>query len=278
MREFGLYPGDSVDAGRWKDGVLPINDYSISLFRGNRPYGSGTLVTVGGIYGILTAHHVSRPLLCASEDDTIQIVLAGHAHRFDVPLAACSELVIGEHYEGHESLGPDLAFIRLLDPSQVATVRSKKSFYPLDRDGAQRVIDLPYPQMPWWIWGAPAEQHFVQAHRETAEQIMHVMHFCGRAMFAGESTRDRFDYVSLKIDAGHDVFPTNYQGVSGGGAWLIPVTIDPDAGMSTLGFEPPILAGVAFYQSELEHQSRTLSAHGPRSVHAVVCEAVRQGT
>jgi len=277
MREFGLYAGDTVEPERWKQGVLPINDYSISLFRNNKPFGSGTLVAVGGIWGILTAHHVSQFLQRGSEDDTIQIVLAGHPHRFDVPLAACSALVVGAHDETHSSDGPDLALVRLLDPSQIGTLRSKKSFYPLDDGALQKVLDLPYQQMPWWIWGAPAEQQIVQAHRETGEPIMHVMHFCGRAMFAGECNRETFDYVSLKIDAGHDVFPANYEGVSGGGAWLIPVTIDPDIGLATLEFEPPILAGVAFYQSDLDHESRLLSAHGPRSVHAV-CEAVRQGT
>jgi hypothetical protein len=32
--------------------------------------------------------------------------------------------------------------------------------------------------------------------------------------------RDGFDYVKIKIASGTDNFPTNYGGVSGGGAWI----------------------------------------------------------
>jgi hypothetical protein len=81
--------------------------------------------------------------------------------------------------------------------------------------------------------------------------------------------REGFDYLRLEVDAGSFGHPVNYQGVSGGGIWLLTLTIDPDVGEGSLRFES-IFCGVAFHQSEVKDNKRIITAHGPASVHEIL--------
>jgi hypothetical protein len=95
-------------------------------------------------------------------------------------------------------------------------------------------------------------------------------HFIGESTLKSLRKRDGFDYVKLELIAGEYTFPTDYRGFSGGGIWLVPFTIDPDRGTSTVGHMGPFLVGVAFHQSDLNGAQRVITGHGPFSVHRCV--------
>jgi hypothetical protein len=272
MDEFGLYPGNTIPNEKWRDATTPINDYTVSLFRGDKPQGSGVLISADNVYGILTAHHVSKNALKGNATDELTIVVANHLHRFNVSLAACLEVVIGKYEECHESHGPDLAFIQITDLNKLGTLKSKKSFYKLDRNKIEIIKQRPYQKLFWWICGAPAEK--LRIHKQPNEFVGRSVIFCGETTFMNESFVAPHDYVHLKIDAGVANFPTNYGGMSGSGAWLVFPTINPDIGLSSISFESPILAGIVFYQTAPQNSSRLIHLHGPKSIYEIALKSI----
>src|SRR5439155_25234646 len=88
------------------------------------------------------------------------INIAAHPHGFFVPVERLQHVVIGSCAAGeNEELGPDLSLIRFLDPDSIATIKSKKSFYRLDKPERDRFwSELPIAHMPWYLVGAPAER------------------------------------------------------------------------------------------------------------------------
>ena len=80
----------------------------------------------------------------------------------------------------------------------------------------------------------------------------------------------------MPIIAGQHGFPEKYGGVSGGGAWVIPLTMDPDKGESTLRYEP-LYCGAVFYEffPDAAGQSK-LIAHGPESIYKRLPEKLNE--
>src|SRR5687768_10148144 len=157
MVEFGNLSKAKVPRSLLDRATGEIGDYTVSLVVGKTLVGSGTLLELCGSCGILTAHHVSRLLLDTQRKD-FAVVIARHLHLFIIPTQCTDHLVVGEWRAGREEqLGPDLAFIKILDPNAVATIRSKKSFFKLAKEKLSHFHELPYKQMQWFVAGAPAE-------------------------------------------------------------------------------------------------------------------------
>ncbi|MGA2177471.1 MAG: hypothetical protein ABSH38_21060 [Verrucomicrobiota bacterium] len=261
-----------------------IKYYCVSLFRNDVPHGSGTLISLGNVCGILTAHHVSDLALKVKgvDGDALILVFAEHFHRFEIPLHTdpfkrlYEEVVVGAFHESHASQGPDLAFIHLFDPDKLSILKSKKLFYPLDHAKLNTVRELPYQQMPWWISGAPEKRTTIQRRSQGGEFRARVQHFCGQATFLDEASSNSFDYLHLKIKTGEGKFPADCKGMSGGGVWLMPPNGDQNGGLASLKFKAPILTGVAFYQSEDQNQSRIITCHGPASIYEALLHAVQK--
>lgn len=90
--------------------------------------GSGTLVAVDDIHGILTARHVIEHV---EKHKHVGLVLAGSTkqlHNILLNMDHCQRVVFGP--EGQPSDRPDLAFLAL-PPDTVGTLKAKKSFYNL---------------------------------------------------------------------------------------------------------------------------------------------------
>ncbi|HZM01623.1 MAG TPA: hypothetical protein VFC44_01250 [Candidatus Saccharimonadales bacterium] len=280
------YSGSAIIREKMAKACREINDYSVSLFRNNVPHGSGTLVSLGNVCGILTAHHVSDLALKVKggDADALTLVFAEHVHRFEIPLHGdpfkrlYEEVVVGAFHQSHESQGPDLAFIHLFDPDKLSVLKSKKLFYPLEHAKLNTMRDLRYQQMPWWIWGAPAERISTEHPSQGGEFLARVQHFCGQVTFLDEMCSNSFDYVRLKINTGQDRFPADCKGMSGGGVWLTPPNGNRDGGLALLEFKAPILTGVAFYQSEDQNQSRIITCHGPASIYEALLQAIQRHT
>jgi hypothetical protein len=107
-----------------------------------------------------------------------------------------------------------------------------------------------------------------------SSHVLEVVHLAVRVKYSASHSVLGHDYVTLIAQTGVDL-PNNYGGVSGGGVWITPFSMDPDKGPSTLKSESPILAGVAFYQSEDTGGRRAITAHGTDSVYYRLPETIR---
>ena len=276
MHEFGFHPEIEIPATLMIAATLEMSHFMVSLILNQRLIGSGTLVCVDDIHAILSAHHVAE-LLDEPDVTHLGINIAAYPHGFFVAVEQLQHVVIGSCAAGaSEELGPDLSLIRLLSPDSIATIKSKKSFYRLDNPRRDRFwLELPIAHMPWYLVGAPAERSSNQGEFGTPGHILTAVHFHAEATFKSRVSREGFDFVTLQLIAGEHSYPADYRGVSGGGVWVLPLTMDPDKGASTLSYDPPTLAGVAFYQTELSSGERQIICHGPESVAVRARDALR---
>ncbi|HOA62268.1 MAG: hypothetical protein KA191_14150 [Verrucomicrobia bacterium] len=271
--EVDLVGRGTLDEGNILEAAKAANDYSVSLINGNDPKGSATLARIKGIHGLLTADHVWQALRRGDDEEHFCMVFGQHLHRFEYRFEECTPTIVGAYSRNHEEEGPDLAFIRLDNMVRVGNLKSRKSFYSLERENLQIFDQIPYARCPWLVWGAPAEQSS-RSKTEAGELVVRLGHFTGVSHFKKCVKRGKFDYVEAEIPAGSHNFPNDYGGVSGGGVW-IPYRLSEDSEGKIL--KPMIsilLAGVAYYQSDLVSGHRTLFLHGPRSIYEHVIECV----
>jgi hypothetical protein len=95
--------------------------------------GSGTLVIVGSLHGVLTAAHVVEEL---PKHGSVGIILSAespaHYQKLAVNMGRAESPVV---IKGKEfgPLGPDLAFLRLPDDEALGWLKAQNSFYNLDK-------------------------------------------------------------------------------------------------------------------------------------------------
>lgn len=181
----------------------------------------------------------------------------------------------GEYSEN----GPDLAFLRILDPAALSTIKAKKSFAPLETplpDGHEAAFVRNLHPSPWVIAGAPVALESHSGELGTSDHVLQASHFTGDADFLAISVTDGFDLLRLQVNCGQHGFPPDYEGLSGGGLWFSPFSFDPGVGLKSLECVPPRLAGVMFYQFNEENGCRELVAHGPRSIYRCGLEKLRR--
>jgi len=275
MIEYGLWPETEVPAYIKEAGTREMSNYTVSFVLRQRLIGSGTLVRVGNNHGILTAAHVAR--IVEDADQAIGVNIANHPHGFFIPRQCFEHVVVGATGTLDTADGPDLSILRILDVNDLATIKSKKSFYPLDRSSLSEFWNtLPINEMLWHLVGAPDERSRSEGVFGTQDHILAVKHFLGEATYKNREIRGEFDFVTLRLLAGQYLFPSDYGGVSGGGVWWLPLVMDPDVGVSTMHYEAPILAGVPFYQREIKDGEREIVCHGPESIYVRAAAKLRE--
>ncbi len=167
-------------------------------------------------------------------------------------------------------LGPDLAFVRIPDPSPfLSGLKQKKSFWDLSRKGvAERPVVLT-EKTPIALYGAVAEKTRITGDTITLEAFL----------FYGASPRTfeqgGYDYVDMRSKRSlQPEIPESFGGVSGGGLWHFDVARYPNGEFEAARFH---LSGVAFYQlSESEPDIVTIRHHGPRSIYEVFLPTIRR--
>ena len=100
--------------------------------------------------------------------------------------------------------------------------------------------------------------------------------FIGEANFHSRTISNGFDFLKLNLPCGEANFPKNCEGMSGGGMWLVPLSIDPSGDPKTIRHEAPLLAGVSFYQSEITNGQRIITGHGYDSIYSRVRQTLKE--
>ena len=136
-----------------------LHKYTISLILDGKFYGTGTLVEIDGVKGILTAEHVVHNPEGNRFDNS-----SGNKQMLDIPVTLYSETfpenlpepetarfpVRGlrwyPEYEKNKSFGdwgPDLAFLRLDEGlPQVGSLKAKRSFWNLNKNVSNGPVSI----------------------------------------------------------------------------------------------------------------------------------------
>ena len=229
--------------------------------------GSGTLVKVGDVHAILTAHHVVEVL---PKTGRLGLILTPQLQRYTVDTQGLDYRRIARGTNNAE--GPDLGAV-ILTPSIVTSISAKKRFYDLTaRQGEMLSGPIDIERGVWFVQGFPNEKTVVEPGRGGYSQIKGFCNFGG----AGRpnerpSVREGHDYIRFPISGASPQMPGSYKGMSGGGLWQVPVTGDST---SNIRSKVPLLVGVVFYQNIESEGPCDLLCHGPESVYRVAYNAI----
>jgi hypothetical protein len=247
-----------------------IKHYTVTFVLEDNRAGSGTLVNTCGYDGILTAHHVAKPVL---EGEEFALCEAEYKHSLYLRSDRCEHVPVGHiRNNPHPENGPDLSFIIIRDSKVLATLRSIKSFFYLETKDLE-YFQSPLERMHWAISGSPDEAKKVIGAFADGP-VMSFQNFVGAATFQSRVIRGEFDFINLKMASGIENFPKDCEGMSGGGIWLLPLSIENED-PKTIRHEAPILAGVSFYQSVIEKGARIITGHGYESIYSRLREALK---
>jgi hypothetical protein len=237
-----------------------------------RSLGSGTLVSLGTLNGILTAAHVLENLQTVEEIGFAEFTIRpAQPQGLRFPTKAIDSVKIGgQPYSG---FGPDLAFIRLPDHI-VATLKVNSSFLNLVQQarmsssslqaGAER-HDVVVGGIEEWGTVEPDESAGLDMGIVTG--LMNE----GRAIeIAAYDGYDRIEFIP-QPEPGFPL-PRTYGGTSGGGLWQLYGQSMDDG---TRHLVQSHLSGVAFFQSDIIDGSRTIICHGPKSIYGKLLDKIR---
>jgi len=237
--------------------------------------GSGTLVEVNGLKGVLTAAHVADGI----EHHKTDVGLILTKYRARVP----HQVLFKPKYCRHVSIpdlkasgklqwsmmGPDIAFI-VLPPEATASAVGAKSFYNLSKRNTEMLEPRDTsPEEALVISGFAAEWTKEEVAQEPFKRVVV---FNGRAIGPLDITHrwsdNGFDYFHFEARRGEGYDgPADFSGYSGSGVWQI-VTAESEKGFEV---KERLLVGVAFRQSDLisrnGRESREISCHGSKSIY-----------
>ncbi|MBN1803652.1 MAG: hypothetical protein JW837_00235 [Sedimentisphaerales bacterium] len=244
-----------------------IHGYTIALVRvqsdqsKENVFGSGTLVSLHGEYGILTAAHVTEEMSNMYE---VQFCITKNRHRFVVKKEHLSVLKVG--WPGEITLdGPDLSFV-LMPMYMVGTIKAYKSFYPLDHILHYNMTECDFMNTsPYFISGYIGKQTISKTQNGGLTGSHGLQPFIGISeSIENYSVRGNYDYCSIPIEyVSNNGNPEDFKGFSGGGLWKGKFYRDVK---NELRVDDFILQGVAYYQSQMKCKNRKIICHSHKSI------------
>lgn len=237
------------------------------------PAGSGALVTVGSIHGILTAAHVLVELPEKGRVGLVRFPMRQPiALRQTIDMDYAEKLVI--RADSWTDNGPDLGFLKL-SPEDVGTIKARNLFFDL---GMKRdsILSGKLPDPPFFdgISGMIAEWTAdLTPEREYARvKSFGAMYGIGRVVKEHEASG--FDLLDFEVTYGPGVdSPSSFGGMSGGALWRVYCSDNNNSHPIVLD---KVIVGVAFYQSEVVQQKRIITCHGPQSIYGRLIDAIRE--
>jgi len=231
--------------------------------------GSGTLIEIDGLFGILTAHHVTRDIRKISE---IGLVISSDITDYTIKTKYLGVIDIGESRK--RSAGPDLSLITLPN-SEIGILKAKKSFFNISQKREDVLTNpLELDVGVWVLFGFVEEKTVTE---EPKYGYTHVKGFYGLFGFTGITKyyeQEGYDFWEVGVDYKfNSTLPNTFGGTSGGGLWQVHV-----AGSKKDGFQiqKRILMGVAFYETEIKNNIRYIRCNGPRSIYEISRKILKQ--
>ncbi len=264
-----------------KDATSQIYDFSIAFELEGEPAGSGTLIQYRDLFGVLTAHHVphnpfsrSRRFDFSSSHQKLGLVLHGQSHFFEIPMNTMGVLDIGIPKSAEE--GPDLAVI-VLPNSEIGRISSHKSFFNLSIADQNR-LDSALSDLGFFMITGYPQELMKEVPRD--RHFREIVQYTGIASVPENPKRFEkygFDYLDIVASISNDGnHPHSYRGLSGGGIWRIDLTRRKSEDNSKLRINEIILAGIAFYETPISGNERTLRCHGGKSIYRVAASRIEK--
>lgn len=259
-----------------------MESYSMAFVYDTGLQGSGTLAKLDDRYGILTCQHVAKALMDSrTEKFFIPVETVEHSFWIEKKWIKVIEVPgYKTHEVAHGGRGSDLAFVELLHPANVRSLKVRKSFYDLNRIAQEGLTLGPSPEgkLPGVLIGGwpdelSGERESVRGNGPVLEAIMMTAPAFVRQYFEKEG----FDYALIDIASGPggELPPEDFGGVSGGGVWIPVVVTDVPGGTPMTEEARGELVGVVWYQSDHMGDRRQLVVHGPRSITGAMRDAIR---
>jgi hypothetical protein len=236
---------------------------------GVEPLGSGTLVRIGNVAGIITAAHVWSIIV------TKKLARVGFYHyaarRREIQSAVeevpfLSEIAVGRNSD--DALGPDIAFVKL--PSMTAaTLGSLGTFLNIDKHRETvAALDAKDIYRVDAVAGLVAEwDKTVTTHGKGKAVRVEGFTNIGNAnkIDDGRDGFDRFEFTP-QTEPGFKL-PKSYGGTSGGGLFRTYLDRDRIARVA--------LMGVAFWETTVDGKADKIICHGPESIYEKLVPMVR---
>jgi hypothetical protein len=231
--------------------------------------GSGTLVSVGKVRGILTAAHVLSNL---PEQGEVGIVeyrgQTIHYRKRTIEMANTTKIVLRGDAFGPD--GPDLGFLRLA-PDTVGWFDAIGSFYNLLKHRADASGAAPSTDYTDAVVGMIDERTKDLAAERPRERRKGFEALFSNGTVSGERTAGGYDlFYFAPTDYPDFTLPGNYGGTSGGAVWRIYLKLD--------GEKPDIagvrLWGVPFYQTKKDEGGHVLTCHGTAGIYGSLLDAI----
>jgi hypothetical protein len=147
--------------------------------------GSGTLVVIGGVCGILTADHVLENLPPTGRVGlTFGRYPQGPVHRFTIAMDVASRFIIAKA-SGNES-GPDLGFLAL-PPDAVSALKARASFYEVVSRRTRMLSSPPAIESGGWIILGVVDEWSIFGSGESGfKGVKHFTTVCGGSAVSHE--------------------------------------------------------------------------------------------
>jgi hypothetical protein len=229
--------------------------------------GSGTLVTISGRHGILTAAHVLDALPSAGELGLVQFQKTPERYqRLTVQM---------EHTDSVKFSGgngrPDIGFLKL-PPKTIEALNTNGVFYNLDKRRENVLIgNEPSQNIAVAAIGVVAELTKEIGTDNCKERLTRFGGLFADGELHGLPEDEGFDYVKLiPLNRTEFPMPENFGGMSGGGLWKIyiemvegkPKAIDKR------------LIGIPFFQEHEGENPLSIICHGQLSIYSRLFDEV----
>ena len=288
--EIKYYKYSELPKSLFEDKIKPIiEQYTTALLLDGEFAGSGTFVRCNDIYGILTAHHIphnpKNPAMRfnfkASSSQNLGLVITNTSdlfQNFSIPMKYMELIDIGDPLS--KEYGPDISFIKLLHTGDIGSISARKSFFNIAYNRNDRLkFSLRDQGGVWIIVCCPSE--FLEIGSEEEKGFPKTLQLKAFQYVTGITDRyekNSYDYIELDITYKESKeLPESFGGTSGAGVWKVFLKIQPDDTFENMTFDPPVLSGLVFYQTDKESNRRRLRCNGGKTIYNQLYEVLKGG-
>ena len=237
--------------------------------------GSGTLVRIGRIAGIMTAGHVVRALPTRGLIGLVRYAnKQAPAERLVVEAHNLARLPIGGADKSRD--GPDLGFLRLAPPD-VSRIEAgfPSAFRNLLRH-RETMLGDEWRRGPYYdgIAGLPKEWEVELPSEGQFSKVMGFEGLMGYGAITEEREANGFDLLEFEVDSGEgSESPTTYGGVSGGLVWRVYLDGSEDTQFSLRAVH---IIGIPFFETITGERKMSITCHGPRSIYGHLIDRIQE--
>jgi hypothetical protein len=229
--------------------------------------GSGSLISVGSVKGILTAAHVLEAL---PDEGNVGIIMHQPSAKPVIDMSLAQKLKIGGEASGVS--GPDLGFLWLPLPTATA-LEARLSVYSLSRRREDALANaVPAPTSIDAIVGIISElTEDVPSGRKTVRKKAFKAIF-GPGCSSSLTETGEHDYFDFEVKSAPGfTLPNSFKGTSGGAVWRFYME-KKDGAVSVVNSR---LVGVPFFET-LRDGKVIVSCHGLKSIYSVLLNEIRK--